>query len=161
MLFRGLPVMDKIAAGKEKSASDDIIGYMHQTDEFEFEFEGRALKAELLKGSRLTFLPEYDYVAVRISGDSMDKAGIFPNDYTILRRSKPDSSGDIVAVVFRDEDNKATLKRFYFDRSSGGVTFKSESSNPDHETRVLRPEFFAGDNPSVEIVGIAIAVLKP
>lgn len=158
--FRVLPVMDEIAAGKEKPASDDIIGYMRQTDEFEFEFEGQTLKAELLKGSRLTFLPEYDYVAIRVSGDSMDKAGVFPNDYTILRRSKPDSSGDIVAVVFRNEDDKATLKRFYLDKPSGRVALKPESSNPEHKTRVLRPEVFAGDNPSVAIVGIAIAVLS-
>jgi SOS-response transcriptional repressor LexA len=155
------PVMDEIAAGKEKPASDDIIGYMRQMDEFEFEFEGQALKAELLRGSQLTFLQGYDYVAILVSGDSMNQAGISPNDYVILRRSKPDSSGDIVAVVFRDEDDKATLKRFYVEKPSGRVVLKPESSNPEHKTRVLRPEAFAGDNPSVEIVGIAIAVLKP
>ena len=161
ILFGVLPVIDEIAAGKEKPASDDTLGYMRQTDEFEFEFEGRTLEAELLRGSRLTFLSEYDYVAVRVSGDSMNQAGISPNDYVILRKSKPDSSGDIVAVVFRDEDDKATLKRFYFEKSSGRVVLKPESSNPEHKTRVLRPETFAGDNPSVELVGIAIAVLKP
>jgi hypothetical protein len=31
---------------------------------------------------------------------------------------------------------------------------------PSHKTRVLRPEAFAGGNPSVGVVGIAIAVLK-
>jgi len=165
MLFRVLPITDEIAAGKEKLASDEIIGRMRQTDEFEFEFEGQALKVELLRGSQLTFLPEYNYVAVLVSGDSMDQAGIFPNDYVILQKSKlvgwrPDP-GDIVAVVFRDEDNKATLKRFYFDKSSDSVTLKPESSNPEHKTRVLGLKAFAGDNPSVAFVGIAIAVLKP
>jgi len=161
----GIPIIGEIAAGKEKPVSDDIIGYIQQTDESEFEFEGQALEVKSLRGSQFVFLPEYGYVvAVQISGDSMDQAGIFPDDYVILQKPrdvplKP-SSGDIVAVVFRDEDVKATLKRFYFDKSSGSVTLKPESSNPEYKTRVLRPEAFAGDNPSVEVVGIAIAVLK-
>jgi len=166
-LFRALPVINGIAAGKEKLASDDIIGYMQQTDEFEFEFEGQTFKAELLRGSRLTFLPEYDYVAMLVSGDSMNQAGIFPNnDYVILHKPKlvslKPSVGDIVAVVFRDEaDNRATLKRFYFDKSSDSVTLRPESSNPKHEPRVLQAKDFAGDNPPVAVVGVAIAVLKP
>jgi SOS-response transcriptional repressor LexA len=97
----------------------------------------------------------------------MDEAGISPNDYVVLQKEKAGGvslqplSGDIVAVVFRDEDVKATLKRFYFDKSSGSVTLEPESSNPEHKTRVLLPKAFAGDNPSVAVVGIAIAVLKP
>jgi len=161
-----IPVIGEIAAGKEKPVSDDIIGYMRQTDEFEFEFEGQALKVEPLRRSQLAFPPEYGYVVVvQVLGDSMDQAGIAPNDYVILQKPrdvplKP-SPGDIVAVVFRDENNKATLKRFYFDKSSGNVTLKTESSNPEHKTRVLRPEDFVGDNPPVAVVGCAIAVLKP
>jgi hypothetical protein len=165
MLFGDLPVMDEIAAGKEKPASDDIIGHMRRTAEFEFEFKGQALEAKLLRGSQLKFLPEYDYAAMRVSGDSMDQAGIAPNDYVILRKPKDvslePSPGDIVAAMFRNEDDKATLKRFYFDRLSDSVTLKPESSNSEHKTRVLRPEAFVGNSPSVEIVGIAIAVLEP
>jgi hypothetical protein len=56
ILFLGLRVLEEIAAGKEEFASDEIIGYMRQTDEFEFEFKGQALKAELLGRSQLTFL---------------------------------------------------------------------------------------------------------
>ena len=166
MIPFGLPIIDEIAAGKEKPVSDgDIIGHIQQTDELEFKFEGQTLKVDLLGRSRVTFSPGYDYVAVQVSGDSMGEASISPNDYVILRKSKDlplqPSSGDICAVVFRDEDYKATLKRFYFDKSLGRVTLKPESSNPAHRTRVLRPEAFAGGNPSVEVVGIAIAVLKP
>lgn len=161
--FRVLPVMDGIAAGKEKPVSDEIIGYMRQTDEFEFEFEGQALKAELLKGSQLKFLPEYDYVAMLVSGDSMDQAGISPNDYVILQKPNrlplSPTSGDIVAVVFRDEDGEATLK--YIVTESSRVILKPKSSNPEHQTRVLQPEVSTGDDPSVAVVGIAIAVLKP
>jgi SOS-response transcriptional repressor LexA len=164
MLFRRLlPIIDEIAAGKEEPASDDIIGHMRQAGEFEFDFEGQTLKAELLRGSQLTFLPEYDYFVMLVSGDSMDHAGIFPNDYVILQRSKlvplKLSSGDIVAVVLRDEDDKATLKRIYIE--SNRVILKPESSNSVYKLRSLQPEAFAGDNPPVALVGIAIAVLKP
>jgi len=161
-----IPIIREIAAGREKPVSDDIIEHIQQAGELEFEFEGQALKVEPLRGDQLIFLPEYGcVVAVPISGDSMDQAGISPNDYVILQKPKDvslqPSSGDIVAVVFRDEDNEATLRRFYFDKSSASVTLEPESSNPKHETRVLQPEAFAGDNPSVAVVGIAIAVLKP
>jgi hypothetical protein len=163
MLFRTLPVIDEIAAGKEKPVSDDIIGYVRPNDEFEFEFEGQVLGAKLLKGSQLKFFPEYAYIAVRVLGDSMDQTGIAPNDYVILQKPQfvplVPSPGDIVAVVFRDEaDNRAALRRIMVE--SGRVVFRPESSNPAHKPRILRPAAFAGDNPSVEVVGIAIAVLK-
>jgi SOS-response transcriptional repressor LexA len=94
----------------------------------------------------------------------MDQAGISPNDYVILQKSNrmpvSPTYRDIVAVVFRDEaDSRATLKRIHFE--SDRVMLEPESSNPEHKTRVLQPEAFAGDNPPVEVVGIAIAVLKP
>jgi tetratricopeptide (TPR) repeat protein len=160
-----LPIMRAIAAGEEKPTSDDVIGYIDvkKTDDSDFEFmlEGQLLKAKLLKGSQITFLPGYTYVVTQVLGDSMDKADIAPDDYVILRKSKPDSSGDIVAVVFYDEDDKAVLKRVYYNKSSAKVILKPESSNPKHKTRILQQEIFAGENPSVEIVGLALAVLKP
>jgi SOS-response transcriptional repressor LexA len=109
--------------------------------------------------SRITFSQEYDYFAMQVSGDSMDRADISPGDYVVLRRAKAPTQRDIVAVVFRDEgDNRATLKRILIEPNR--VTLKPESSNPKHESRSLPPEAFAGDKPSVAIVGIAIAVLK-
>lgn len=162
--FKVLPVIDKIAAGKAKPASDDIIGHIQQTGELEFESEGRILKAELLRGSRLTFLPEYEYFAVQVSGDSMDRAGISAGDFVIVQKPKHfplrPSPGDIVAAVIRGEDNEATLKRLKFEESSNSVIFEPESSNPVHKPLVVQARAFAGDNPPVGIVGIAIAVLK-
>jgi hypothetical protein len=160
--FGVLPVYGKIPAGAEKTASDDIIGYI-QTDELEF--NGHKLNVVLLnERSQLIFLPEYAYVAVRVLGDSMDLANICHNDYVILMKKKvvdlSPRSGDIVAVVFRDEnDDKATLKRIRIE--SKKVTLKPESSNPVHESRTLLLEAFAAGNPAVDVVGIAIAVLKP
>jgi len=157
-------VIGQTVAGKEKLTLDDIIGHMRQTDEFEFEFEGQEVKAELLRGSKLKFFPEYDYVAMLVLEDSMDQAGISPYDCVILQEKKlvplSPTSGDIVAVVFRDEDNRATLRRFYRDESSRSVRLEPESSNPKQKPRVSPLEVLEGDSPSVEVVGIAIAVLK-
>jgi SOS-response transcriptional repressor LexA len=93
----------------------------------------------------------------------MNRLEIAPDDYILLRKPKstPPSptSGDIVAVVFRDEDNKASLKRIHIEARK--VVLRPESSNPEHQPRVLSPEAFAGDNPIAAVVGIAVAVLKP
>jgi len=157
---RRIPVVGEIAAGKEIINPDDIVGYIQQTGRLEFEFRGQPLEPRPLGKSRITFSQEYDYFAAQVSGDSMNRADISPGDYVVVRRTKAPAQGDIVAVVFRDEDdNRATLKRILIE--SNKVTLKPESSNPKHESRFLPPEAFASDNPSVTIVGIAIAVLKP
>jgi hypothetical protein len=163
---RTIIVVDEIAAGKESPISDDIFGYIQQTGEFQFEFKGQPLKAEplpLLRRSSLVFRPAYDYVAVQVSGDSMNQAGILRGDYVILQKAKmvpiiPESR-DIVAVVFRGEDNRASLKRILIDPNR--VVLRPESSNPEHKPRILLPKDFTGDNPSVTVVGIAIAALRP
>ncbi len=156
---RRIPVFGEIAAGKEIANPDDVVGYIQQTAGLEFEFSGRPLEPKPLGKSRITFSQEYDYFAVQVSGDSMDRADISSGDYVVVRRTKAPGQGDIVAVVFRDEDdNRATLKRIVIE--SNKITLRPESSNPKHEARFLPPEAFAGDNPSVAIVGVAIAVLK-
>jgi SOS-response transcriptional repressor LexA len=163
--LRILPLFDEIAAGKEKPVLDDVVGYIQQLDEFEFEFEGQSLTAEPLRGqSRLIFSEECNYIAMRVSGDSMNRAGIFPGDCVILQTPKlvdvRPSPGDIVAVSFRDEDDrsKATLKRIYIEVD--GVVLQPESANPKHEPRIVQRGDFSGDNPAVKVVGIALAVLS-
>jgi hypothetical protein len=160
---------DDIPMGEEEPVSDGGTEHIdvQQIDErgFEFVFEGRPLELEPLKGSRITFPEGYDYVAVRVSGDSMDQADICHNDYVILRRSQhvgpiPDDR-DIVVAVFRDEydDVKATLKRFRHHQASSKIILEPESSNPIHQPRDFPEEILSGDNSPV--VGIAVAVLKP
>ena len=163
--LRVLPLFDEIAAGKEKPILDDVMGYIQQVDELEFELEGQLFVAKPLKGqSRLIFSEECNYIAVRVSGDSMNRAGIFPGDYVILQTPKlvdvRPSSGDIVAVSFRDADDKskATLKRIHLEEN--GVVLQPESANPNHEPRIVQRGDFLGDNPAVKVVGIALAVLS-
>ncbi len=92
-----------------------------------------------------------------------------PCDYVILRKSNlvqiSPENRDIAAVVFRDEDDKATLKRILIERDGTNrpvrVILSPESSNPEHKVRSLPPTAFVGDNRTVTIAGIAIAVLQP
>jgi len=163
-IIRVLPLFDEVAAGLEKPVLDDVRGYVQQFGEHEFELDGEILEAMPLRGQKwLTFSKEASYIVIKVSGDSMNEAGIAPNDYVILQRkgvgSLTPASGDIVTVVFHDEDDRATLKRITI--RSDGVTLKPESSNPVHQSRTLSYELFRGDPPAVEITGIATAVLKP
>jgi len=162
-MFKAIPIVGEITAGKEKITPDEITGFIQQTDEREFQMKRQLLKTKPLGKTQITFAKEYRYIAMQVSGDSMNRADISPGDYVLLRRAKTiplsPSSGDIVAIVFHDEDdNRATLKRILIE--SNKVTLKPESSNPKHAPRSLPPEAFVGDNPSAAIVGIAIAVLK-
>jgi SOS-response transcriptional repressor LexA len=93
----------------------------------------------------------------------MDQAGILPGDYVILQKpnrvSLQPTPGDIVAVVFRDTEDRATLKRFLIGLNE--VILRPESSNPRHTLRSLPLSQFTGDESTVEVVGIATAVLRP
>jgi SOS-response transcriptional repressor LexA len=163
--MRGLPLISEIAAGEETPTAAGILGGIHQTGEFEFELGGQSLEVKkILKGSQLDFAEEYGYVAMPVLEDSMNRAGISPGDYVILQTSKlvevSPISGDIVAVSFRNQDdkNQVTFKRIYIEEN--GVVLQPESSNPKYEPRVVQQQDFAGDNPAVIVVGIALAVLN-
>jgi hypothetical protein len=162
-IIRVLPLFDEVAAGQEQPVLDDVQGYVQQFGEHEFELDGQYLEAQPLRGQKwLAFSKEASYIVVEIAGDSMDQAGIAPNDYVILQRKGVGSltpvTSDIVIVVFRDEDSKATLKRITI--RSDGVTLNPESTNSAHQPRTLSYDVFKGDPPPVEITGIAVAVLK-
>jgi len=156
-----IPVINLMSAGKATPAPEDVTGYLYAR---QFEHGEQELKAEPLKGNEINFRPGNDYFIMRVSGDSMDQAGVAPGDYVILQKAASGSlkpaTGDIVAVVFRDEDDdRATLKRLQI--GSGQVSFKPESSNPEHKPSILPARAFRADNPQAEVVGIAVAVLKP
>jgi hypothetical protein len=174
MVSRVLPIISEIAAGSEKPNFDDAIGYLQQTEELRFELLGesnqQALTARMLRGKQLRFIEEYNYFVTKVSGESMDQAGIEPEDYVILRKPKQvpllPENGDIVAVVLRDDvDRKATLKRIFIERGANNrpktIRLQPESSNSEYNPRSLSPMAFAGNDPLVAVVGIAEAVLKP
>jgi hypothetical protein len=125
--------------------------------------DGDPLQIRFLSGlSRL--VPERDYVALHVAGDSMDKAGIEEGDVVILERGSP-TSMDIVAVAFLDVDLTFTLKRFFIEKDSTGkslaVEFQPVSSNAYHKARrMTAKEIAAHAEPPFRVDYIAKAVLK-
>jgi len=47
---------------------------------------------------------------LRVQGDSMIEAGIFDNDYIVVKQQSTANNGDIVVALIDDE---ATVKTFY------------------------------------------------
>jgi SOS-response transcriptional repressor LexA len=159
--LKAIPVYNPIAAGKPKPVTDEILGYIEAD---ELEYAGQALEVKPLKSTEITFVPDYDYAAAQVDGDSMDEAGILPGDYVLLQKAKVvplnRESGDIVAVVFRNEGNDAAILKRY-NRRNNRVTLKSESSNPKHTSKTYPAQYFEGDSPKISVVGIALAILRP
>lgn len=68
-----------------------------------------------------------------VTGDSMDRAGIFDGDKVLVDRSLQAQSGDIAVVVLPGEGQ--TIKRLRL--SQGTALLVPESYNPSHLTRKI------------------------
>ena len=82
---------------------------------------------------------------LHVSGDSMINAGIYDNDYVILKRSNTAHNGQIVVAM--TNENEVTLKRFY--KETGYVRLQ-----PENDT--LAPIIL----PDCKILGIAIGLYR-
>jgi repressor LexA len=89
-----------------------------------------------------------DHFALRVSGDSMQGAGLLDGDLVVVRRQDGAAEGDIVAaLVPGPAEDEATVKRFH--RSDGKVFLMPE--NPAYEPL----EFTDG-----RVLGKIVAVLR-
>jgi len=78
---------------------------------------------------------ENDFL-LRVSGDSMTGAGIWPGDYVQLRPGVAVRSGEIVAAQLGDDGSgqiEATLKHLDFEE--GARTVRLRAANPAYPTR--------------------------
>lgn len=73
-----------------------------------------------------------EYFALRVSGDSMNAAGINDGYIIIVRRQEEVESGEIAVVMVGDND--ATVKRFYSEKNS--VTLMPQSTNQIHHPQI-------------------------
>lgn len=155
-----LPIINRIPAGDPRSIRDEHVVEYIETDRLLI-----AGKPYYVANSKnpylgLTFSPNHAYIAFRVSGDSMNNAGIDIGDYVILRTNSSaglelvPESGNIVAVLLPEEET-ATLKRFH--RNDTHVIFEPDSKNPSHKT--YRFEKIRSGFPG-KIIGIHIATLK-
>ncbi|MEX2448847.1 MAG: transcriptional repressor LexA [Solirubrobacterales bacterium] len=86
---RGLPLVGHVAAGAPILAEENIEEYIEIPD--------------VIGGE------EGDYV-LRVRGESMKEAGIFGDDYVVVRPTEDAADGEIVVALIGEE---ATVKRFF------------------------------------------------
>lgn len=113
--IRLVPIVGRVAAGSFSFAVEDLDGYVP------------------LEATRLGKLREDPFFALRVRGESMTGAGIFPGDVVLVRRQSNASSGDIVVALVGDE---ATVKTLRIDR--GRVSLHPH--NPSFDVIRIDPE---------------------
>ncbi len=95
-----IPIVGEVAAGEPVFAEDNIEGYL-------------SIDREWIKDEKDKFL-------LRVKGDSMIDAGIFDQDYVLVKKASEAAIGDIVVGMIGKE---ATVKYFAKDKS-GRICFK-------------------------------------
>lgn len=120
-----VPVAGKIRAGKPILAREDIESHI-------------VVDRDLFKDSNA--------FALRITGDSMVEAGIFDNDYVIVKPQGTIENGEIAVVLIEDE---ATVKRVYKEKKK--IVLKPENKN-------MEPTKHNPDE--VSIIGRVIGVIR-
>jgi repressor LexA len=81
-----VPLLGQVRAGSLTTAVEDLEGYIPVESKFS----------------------QDDLFALRVRGESMTGAGIFPGDIAVVRRQPTAESGDIVVALLGEE---ATVKR--------------------------------------------------
>ncbi|MFM1650930.1 transcriptional repressor LexA [Brevibacillus sp. B_LB10_24] len=89
-----VPVVGKVTAGQPITAIEDVEDYF-------------PLPEHIVSSDKVFML--------RVSGDSMIEAGILDGDYVIVRQQSVADNGDIVVAM--TEDDEATVKRFFKERT--------------------------------------------
>jgi SOS-response transcriptional repressor LexA len=126
-----------------------------------FTIEGKTYFLKSLRGQgRVINLGSGRTFVLKVTGDSMNQAGIRDGEYVLLRRQDGAVDGDIVAVELRGEDDLATLKRYR--ERNGKIVLQPESDNPAYQEREFsRDEMFAaGTLQPFFIQGVALGVFK-
>ena len=84
-----LPVVGRVAAGQPILAEESIEDFMTLP---------------------VQFIGDGEHFVLRVRGDSMIQAGIFNDDYIVVRKQQHANNGEIVVALVEDE---ATVKRFF------------------------------------------------
>jgi repressor LexA len=80
--------------------------------------------------------PQYKYFFLKAVGDSMNKKGINPGDFVLVRQQNSANSGDIIVALI---DNEATIKEIQI--LNNVILLKPHSTNPEHKPIVLSSDF--------------------
>lgn len=118
-----LPVVGRVAAGQPILAEESIEDFM-------------ALP--------LDFIGDGEHFVLRVRGDSMIQAGIFHDDYIVVRKQQHANNGEIVVALVEDE---ATVKRFFKENGH----FRLQPENDTMEPIIV---------PAVTILGKVTSLLR-
>lgn len=170
--LRILAVYEQIAAGPEAVVQPtplnpagvdglDIDAYIEVTQVRigNAQYYVKNLKSASRAGS--TLVSDTPNFILRVTGDSMNQAGIDNGDYVIVRAQSQGSNGDIVVVQIKEVDTLATLKRLQSE-TKDRIILRPETDNP-----AIDPDGFIfskkdlNDSDKVMILGVAVSVLKP
>lgn len=118
-----LPVVGRVAAGQPILAEESVEDYM-------------SLPVE--------FIGEGEHFVLRVRGDSMIQAGIFHDDFIVVRKQQHANNGEIVVALVEDE---ATVKRFFKENGH----FRLQPENDAMEPIIV---------PAVTILGKVTSLLR-
>lgn len=124
---RGSPILGRIAAGKPILAEENFQGL---------------LNFELLFGRDSALF------ALRVEGESMTGAGIFPGDLVVVKHQPEIANGEIGVVYVDDE---ATVKRIFLE----GDRLRLQPEN-----EAMEPMFIDRDDDRLRIGGKVIGVVR-
>jgi repressor LexA len=122
-----VPLVGRIAAGAPVMADENVEEYL-----------------QVPSG----FAGQEDHFALRVSGDSMQGAGLLDGDLVVVHRQDTAAEGDIVvALISGPAEDEATVKRFH--RADGKILLMPE--NPAYEPLELTDG---------RVLGKVVAVLR-
>ena len=90
------------------------------------------------------FVGEGEHFILQIRGDSMIQAGIFHDDYIVVRKQQYANNGEIVVALVEDE---ATVKRYFKENGH----FRLQPENDAMEPIIV---------PNVAILGKVISLIR-
>jgi repressor LexA len=123
----GIPILGNVAAGQPILAEES--------------FEGHLAPDDLFGSSGELF-------ALRVRGDSMIEAGVFENDFVVVRQQNTASAGDMVVALLEDE---ATVK--YYKPGPGGIELVP--ANAKYRPIPVR------EGVSFQILGVVRGLVRP
>jgi repressor LexA len=138
-----LPLIGRIAAGTPITAAENVE-------------ERVTVDPDL-------FRPRADFLH-RVSGHSMQEAGILDGDLVAIHAQDDADNGTIVAAVIAEKrtgDDTITLKRYF--RRGNRITLKSENSDPRYkpiEVDLAEVDADAQDRPPFRIAGIFAGLVR-
>ena len=77
-----------------------------------------------------SFVRDENSFVLQVSGESMINAGIYDNDYIVVRKQNYADDGDIVVAMINNTESEATVKRFYQEGKKIRLQPENDALNP-------------------------------